>query len=164
GMQASRGAGSRHFDFHPNGRWVYSLNEEASTLDYASYDAGTGTLALRQTVSTLPPGYEGTNYTSEIHVSSDGRFVYVANRLHNSIAVLAINQIDGSATWLKEFWTQGDYPRHFGIEPNGNFMYVLHFRNDNITTFGIGRGTGHLEFPGQFTGAVNPSKIVFLAL
>jgi 6-phosphogluconolactonase len=163
-MQANPGAGPRHFDFHPNGRWVYSLNEEASTLDYVSYDAGSGALTLQQTISAPPPGYEGTNYTSEIHVSVDGRFVYVANRLHNSIAVLAIDPTDGTTTWRKEFWTQGDYPRHFGIEPNGNFMYVCHSRSDNITTFGVDRGTGHLEFTGQFTGVFNPSKIVFVAL
>ncbi len=163
-VQANPGAGPRHFDFHPNGRWVYSLNEEASTLDYLTYDAASGALAIQQTLSTLPPGYEGTDYTSEIHVTADGRFVYAANRLHNSIALLAINPADGSVTWLKEFWTQGDYPRYFGIEPNGNFLYVCHSRSDNITTFGIDRGTGHLEFTGQFTGVFNPSKVVFVAL
>ena len=163
-VQANPGAGPRHFDFHPNGHWLYSLNEEASTLDYMSYDPGSGALTLQQTVSTLPPGYQGTDYTSEIHVSADGRFVYAANRLHNSIAVLAIDPGDGTVTWLKEFWTQGDYPRHFGIEPFGNFLYVCHSRSDNITTFGVDRGTGHLEFTGQFTGLFNPSKIVFVAL
>jgi len=163
-VQANPGAGPRHFDFHRNGRWLYSLNEEASTLDYMTYDPASGALTLQQTVSTLPPGYQGTDYTSEVHVSADGRFVYAANRLHNSIAVLAIDPGDGTVTWLKEFWTQGDYPRYFGIEPFGNFLYVCHSRSDNITTFGVDRGTGHLEFTGQFTGLFNPSKIVFVTL
>jgi len=163
-LQANPGAGPRHFDFHPNGRWVYSLNEEASTLDYVSYDAASGALTMQQTVSALPPGYEGTNYTSEIHVTADGRFVYVANRLHNSIALLAIDPTDGTTSFRKDFWTQGDYPRYFGIEPNGNFLYVCHSRSDNITTFGVDRGTGHLEFTGQYTGVFNPSKIVFVGL
>jgi 6-phosphogluconolactonase (cycloisomerase 2 family) len=163
-VQAAPGAGPRHFDFHPNGRWLYSVNEEASTMDFMSWDATLGGLIIKQTISTLPPGYEGTNYTSEIHVSADGRFVYVANRLHNSIALIAIDPTDGTLTWLKEFWTQGDYPRHFGIEPNGNYMYVCHSRSDNVTSFGVDRGTGHLEFNGHFAGLFNPSKIVFLAL
>jgi 6-phosphogluconolactonase len=163
-MQANPGAGPRHFDFHPNGRWVYSLNEEASTLDYLSYDAASGGLILQQTTSTLPPGYEGTNYSSEIHVSADGRFVYAANRLHNAIALMAIDPTDGTTSFVKEFWTQGDYPRYFGIEPNGNFLYVCHSRSDNVTTFGVDHGTGHLEFTGKFTGVFNPSKIVFVGL
>jgi 6-phosphogluconolactonase (cycloisomerase 2 family) len=65
---------------------------------------------------------------------------------------------------VKEFWTQGDYPRYFGIEPNGNFLYVCHSRSDNVTTFGVDHGTGHLEFTGKFTGVFNPSKIVFVGL
>jgi 6-phosphogluconolactonase len=162
--QANPGAGPRHFDFHPNGRWLYSLNEEASTLDFMKYDASNGFLTPQQTISTLPPGYQGTAYASEIHVTADGRFVYAVNRLHNSIALLAINPTDGTVTWLKEFWTQADYPRYFGLEPNGNFLYVCHSKSDNITTFGVDRGTGHLEFTGQFTGLFNPSKIVFVTL
>ncbi len=163
-VQANPGAGPRHFDFHPNGRWLYSLNEEASTLDFMTYDSASGALILNQTLSTLPPGYQGTDYTSEIHVTSDGRFIYALNRLHNSLALLGIDGGTGSVTWLKEFWTQGDYPRHFGIEPNGNYLYICNQNSHNVMSFGVDRGTGHLEFTGQFAGVYQPSKIVFLAL
>ena len=82
------GDGPRHFHFHPNGRWFYSIQEESSTIVLFDYDASTGRLASRQTISTLPPGFAGSNFCSEILVSADGRFVYAGNRLHDSIAHL----------------------------------------------------------------------------
>ena len=133
-------------------------------MDFMTYDAASGKLTLQQTSSSLPAGYQGTNYPSEIHVSSDGRFVYAANRLHNSIAVFSIDQGGGWPKPVNEFWTRGDYPRHFAVEPTGNFLYCLHSRSDNITTFGIDRGTGDLDFTGAYTGVFNPSKIVFVTL
>src|SRR5438270_586871 len=79
------GDGPRHFYFHPNGRWLYSIQEEGSTIVQFDYDAATGRLAPRQTVSTLPSGHAGSNFYSEILVSDDGRFVYAGNRLHDHI-------------------------------------------------------------------------------
>jgi 6-phosphogluconolactonase (cycloisomerase 2 family) len=163
-VQATPGAGPRHFDFHPNGRWVYSLNEEASTVDVMAYNAGEGSLTIRQTLSSLPEGYEGTNFPSEIHVAEDGRFVYAANRLHDTIAIFSVNAATGLLTALGHVWTRGSYPRHFAIEPTGSFLYVLHSRSDNVTAFSVDRVAGLLEFTGKFTGVGNPSKIVFLAL
>ena len=67
------GDGPRHFHFHPNGRWLYSIQEEGSTVVLFDYDAATGRLTARQTVSTLPPGFAGSNFCSEILVSADGQ-------------------------------------------------------------------------------------------
>ena len=67
------GDGPRHFHFHPNGRWFYSIQEEGSTIVLFDYDAATGRLAPRQTISTLPPGFAGSNFCSEILVSADGQ-------------------------------------------------------------------------------------------
>src|SRR5208282_618489 len=84
------GDGPRHFHFHPNGRWFYSIQEEGSTVVSFDYDAAKGRLATRQTISTLPPGFAGSNFCSEILVSADGRFVYAGNRLHDSIGILSV--------------------------------------------------------------------------
>ena len=84
------GDGPRHFHFHPNGRWLYSIQEEGSTIVLFDYDAATGRLASRQTISTLPPGFAGSNFCSEILVSADGRFVYAGNRLHDSIGIFSV--------------------------------------------------------------------------
>jgi 6-phosphogluconolactonase len=163
-VQASPGAGPRHFDFHPNRRWLYSLNEESSTLDVMAYNAADGSLTIQQSVSTLPEGYEGTNYPSEIHVSEDGRVVYAANRLHDTIAVFSVDEASGRVTAAGHTWTRGSYPRHLALEPSGRFLYVLHSRSDNITSFAVAQGSGALDFTGRFTGVGNPSMIVFLAL
>ena len=155
------GDGPRHFAFHPNGRWLYSIQEEGSTLLLFDYDATRGLLTKRQSVSTLPQGFAGTNYTSEVMVSSDGRFVYAANRLHDSIAVFSIGKT-GEMAFASETWTRGDYPRSFNIDPTGNFLYSCNQRSDAVTTFRIDRKTGGLNFTGEYTAVGTPSMIAFL--
>ncbi len=155
------GDGPRHFKFHPNGRWMYSLQEEGSTLVLYDYDAANGNLTARQTISTLPKGFAGTNFTSEVAVSLDGRFLYAANRLYNSISHFAIDDA-GLLRYAGEAWTRGDYPRSFSIDPTGNFLYVCNQRSDAITTFRINRKTGSLTFTGQFTPVGTPAIIIFL--
>jgi 6-phosphogluconolactonase (cycloisomerase 2 family) len=155
------GDGPRHFAFHANGRWLYSLQEEASTLVLFDFDATRGTLTAKQTISTLPKDFTGTSFTSEVMVSPSGRFVYVANRLHDTLAVFAIGK-GGVLAWAGEVWTRGDYPRSFNIDPTGNFLYVCNQRSDVITAFRINRETGNLTFTGQYTPVGTPAIIIFL--
>ncbi len=155
------GDGPRHFAFHPNGNWMYSIQEEASTVVFFVYDGATGSLAPQQTVSTLPSGFTGTNFCSEIMVSPDGRFLYAANRLHNSIAVFSIGK-NGKLDKLGETLTQGDYPTQFSLAPGGKFLYVCNQRSDQITSFRVDRKTGMLDFTGQYTPIGTPTCISFL--
>jgi 6-phosphogluconolactonase len=157
------GDGPRHFYFHPNGRWFYSIQEESSTIVLFDYDARAGRLAARQTISTLPPGFAGSNFCSEILVSADGRFVYAGNRLHDSIGIFSIGP-DGTLAFLGEEWTRGDYPRSFNVDPAGQFLYCCNQRADNIAVFRRDRQTGGLNFTGHYTAVGNPSMIVFLDL
>ena len=154
------GDGPRHFSFHPNGRWMYSIQEEGSTIVLFDYDAGKGGLAPRQTISSLPPGYAGSNFCSEIMVSPDGRFVYAGNRLHDSIGIFAIGK-DGTLSFVTEEWTRGDYPRSFAFDPSGGFLYSCNQRADNIACFRVDKKTGGLKFTGHYTPVGNPSIIVF---
>ena len=155
------GDGPRHFAFHPNRRWFYSLQEEASTLATYDFDSSMGRLTLRQTISTLPKGFAGTNFTSEVLVSSDARFVYAANRLHDSIAWFRIGS-DGTLTLAGETWTRGDYPRSFNIDPSGTFLYSCNQRGDAIASFRVNRNTGELTFTGNYTPVGTPAIILFL--
>ena len=157
------GAGPRHFFFHPNGRWCYSLQEEASNIVLFDYDAVSGRLTSRQTISSLPPGFAGSNFTSEIVVSADGRFVYAGNRLHDSIGIFSVGT-DGELRFAGEEWTRGDYPRSFNFDPSGQFLYCCNQRADNVTVFRVDRKTGGLVFTGHYTPVGNPSSIVFLDL
>jgi 6-phosphogluconolactonase len=157
----SPGAGPRHFAFHPNGRWFYSLNEEASTLDFMIYDARHGSLQPVEEISTLPSKFVGTNFTSEVIVSPDGRFIYAANRLHDTIAIFAIDGT-GAPRLIGEEWTRADYPRSCNIDPSGNFLFVCNHRGDSITTFRIDRGGRGLKFTDRYTPVGSPAVIVFL--
>ena len=157
------GDGPRHFFFHPNGRWLYSIQEEGSNVVLFDYDAQNGRLAARQTISTLPPGFAGSNFCSEILVSADGRFLYAGNRLHDSIAIFSVSDT-GALTYIGEEWTRGDYPRSFNFDPAGRFLYSCNQRGDNVAVFGVDRKTGRLTFTGHYAPVGNPSMIVFLDL
>jgi 6-phosphogluconolactonase (cycloisomerase 2 family) len=82
------------------------------------YDGDTGKLTERQTLSSLPPGYAGSNFCSEILVSGDGKFVYAGNRLHDSIGIFAVGR-DGRLEHRADEWTRGNYPRSFSFTPMG---------------------------------------------
>jgi 6-phosphogluconolactonase len=155
------GDGPRHFTFHENGRWFYSLQEEASTVVFFHFDPATGSLHAEQTISTLPPGFKGTSFTSEILLSSDGRFLYTANRLHDTIAIFSVGR-DGRLTYTGETSTRGDYPRHIQFDPAGTFLYSCNQRSDIIASFRVDRKTGQLTFTGQYTPVGSPACIIFL--
>lgn len=156
------GDGPRHFAFHPNGRWFYSLQEEASTVAVFDYDAAKGKLAAKQTVSSVPKGFAGTSFTSEVLISGDGRFLYAANRLHDTIAWFSIGAA-GMLTFAGEEWTRGDYPRSFGLDPSGRFLYSCNQRSDAVACFRVNRQTGALTFTGQYTAVGTPAMILFLS-
>ena len=154
------GDGPRHFHFHPNGRWMYSLQEEGSTIVLFDYDPSNGRLTSRQTISSLPPGYAGSNFCSGILVSEDGRFVYVGNRLHDSIGIFSVGD-SGELAFVTEEWTRGDYPRSFNFTPSGEFLYSCNQRADNLAAFRVDKQSGRLSFTGHYVPVGNPSIVVF---
>lgn len=154
------GDGPRHFHFHPNGRWLYSLQEEGSTIVRFDYDPVRGRLVARQTISSLPPGFAGSNFCSGILVSDDGRHVYVGNRLHDSVGIFAVGQ-KGDLTFVADEPTRGNYPRSFNFDPTRLFLYTCNQRGDNIAVFRVNRNSGGLSFTGHYTPVGNPSIIVF---
>ena len=156
------GDGPRHFAFHPSGRWFYSLQEEGSTVVAFDYDPVHGRLTAKQTVSSLPKGFAGSNFPAEVMISSDGKFLYASNRLHDSVAWFSIGAT-GTLAWRGEEWTRGDHPRAFNFDPTGNFFYVCNQFADAITTFRINRTTGALTFTGQYTPVGSPASIIFLS-
>ena len=157
----SPGAGPRHFAFHPNGVWFYLLNEESSTLAFMLYNPSRGFLQTIDEISTLPEGFVGTNFTSEIMVSPNGDFIYAANRLHDTIAIFSIDRT-GHPELIDEEWTRGDYPRSFNIDPSGQYMYVCNQRSDAVTTFRVDGNGRRLRFADRYTPVGSPACIIFL--
>jgi 6-phosphogluconolactonase len=157
---ASAGAGPRHFVFHPNGRVFYNLYEEASQLVVYDWNPQTAAATLKQKVTTVP-NYAGTNFTSEIVISPDARFLYVGNRLHNTIGIFAVDAA-GRVRWIGEEWTRGDYPRNIALDPSGEFLVACNHRSDQATVFRVDRATGRLRFTDQYLAVGSPSMLTFL--
>lgn len=118
------GAGPRHLAFHPNGKWVYLVNEQGQSVTHCDYDAAAGRLSLRDTVSTTPPEWDKSKGScADIHVSADGRFVYASNRGHDSLAVFSIHPETGALTSLGQTPTEKT-PRSFALLPGGEKFVV----------------------------------------
>jgi len=154
------GNGPRHFAFHPNGHWLYLVEEEASVAAFFHFDPVTGALEQQQSLSILPGGFAGTSFASEIVVSSDGKFLYCANRLHDTIAVCAIGA-EGKLRLIGETSTLGDYPRHCGIDPTGNFLLVCNQKSDAIVSLKRNEVTGALSVA-SYAAVGTPGILVFV--
>ncbi|MBZ7662002.1 MULTISPECIES: lactonase family protein [Klebsiella] len=159
---SSPGAGPRHFVFTPQGDGLWLINEEASTLTFYHLDKQTGLLREGKTVSTLPKEYKGTSFAAGLVLSRDGKQLYVANRLHNSIAHFTV-LADGSLSHQEDIWTRGDYPRTLTLDSQGQWLYVMNQRSDNITRFRVAPKDGRLTFSPDYTPVGAPSQMVISA-
>ncbi len=158
------GAGPRHFDFHPNGRFAYLINELASSITVLRYVADLGILGEIETVSTLPDDFDGESTCADIHVAPSGKFVYGSNRGHDSIAMFAIDQATGRLTSLGNESTQGQTPRNFAIDPSGSWLLAANQDTNTIVTFHIDQQTGHLHPTGHQTHVPAPVCIKLLPI
>jgi 6-phosphogluconolactonase len=156
------GAGPRHLTFHPNGKYVYVINELDSSLTIFKYDAIKGTLQQFETVSTLPRDFTGTSYCADIHISRSGRFIYGSNRGHNSIVVFAVDARTGRLNLVEHISTEGNWPRNFTLDPSERFLLVANQRSDNVVTFHVDAATGRLTPAGQQAEIPVPVCLQFL--
>lgn len=160
--KVNAGAGPRHFDFHPDSRHAYVINEIQSTVTAFDYNAAKGVLTEVETVSTLPKDFKGNNSTADVHVHPSGRFLYGSNRGHDSIAVYTIDNKTGRLSLVEVEPTQGKTPRNFGIDPSGTFLLAANQSSDTIVVFRIDPKTGALEPTGQTVQSPAPVCIKFL--
>jgi 6-phosphogluconolactonase len=160
-VEAPSGSAPRHFAFHPNGKYFYNLYEHDAKVAVYDYDGSRGAMRLRQSVSTLPPKFAGSNLAAEILVSPDGRFLYVSNRLHSTLAVFAIAE-DGQLKLTSETWVHADYPRSAALDPSGEIIFSCNQKGDSITSFRVNPASGALAFTGRFEPVGSPAVMVML--
>jgi 6-phosphogluconolactonase len=153
------GAGPRHLAFHPNGRYAFGINELDATLITFAYNEGI--LTPLQTVSTLPPDFDGERSGAACRVAPAGRFVYGANRGHDSIAIFAFDETTATLAPVGYEPTQGQTPRDFAIDPSGTFLLVANQDTDTVVTFRIDQQTGQLEHTGHVAHIPNPTCLEF---
>jgi len=181
------GHGPRHLVFHPNGELAFVVNELDSTVDVLEYDAelaaeiiasggcapGTSPRSQRsclrviQTISTLVDGFVGKSHCAEIKVGPDGRFLYVANRFSDSLAVFSINAeacgrgaADPVLRRVQVVSSEGKTPRHFSFDPTGRLMLVANTDNDSLCIFDIHPVDGSLTFTGRKYRVPSPNYVL----
>ena len=157
---ANSGTGPRHLAFSSDGKFLYVLGELQSTLTVFSNDAET--FRLLQTAPMLPTGFSGRNDASEIEIHPNGKFLYAANRGHDSIAAFHIDSATGKLTSAGDFSVEGKEPRHFAIDPAGRYLLAENQLSDKIMTFRIDQKSGALTPTGDTAGVPSPVCLVFL--
>jgi 6-phosphogluconolactonase len=156
------GAGPRHLAQHPNGRFVYVINELASTITAFAYDARTGALREIETVSTLPADFKGSTTTAEVVIHPNGRFLYGSNRGHDSLAIFRVDGRSGRLTPLGHQSTLGKTPRNFAIAPGGRFLVAANQDSDSLVVFRINQNSGALTPVGSPVTTSMPVCVRFL--
>jgi 6-phosphogluconolactonase len=156
------GSGPRHFAFHPSGKFAYVCGEMTSTVHAMTYDADKGVLKVVQSLSTLPNEVKG-NSTAETQVHPSGKWVYVSNRGHDSIAVFKVDEATGHLTAVGHQSTGGKVPRNFGIDPTGKFLIAANQNSNNVVVFAIDEKTGMPKPTGHEVQVSKPVCVKFMA-
>ena len=164
-FDTAAGAGPRHFAFHPDGRTAYICGEMDMTITACDYDPEKGVLSKTQTLSTLPEGAKRKGAsTAEVVVHPSGKFVYVSNRGHNSIAVFAIGAKTRVLTPMGYESKGISTPRNFAIEPTGNFMLVANQDGHSVVAFRIDQKKGTLTPTGNSVEIPSPVCVRFVPI
>ncbi|MFI7407197.1 lactonase family protein [Streptomyces sp. NPDC049627] len=145
--QAEPGAGPRHLTFHPGGRYAYLANEVDDTVAVCSYDPGTGRLGIGEEQSTGTGS--GTSYPAQIVVTPHGRYAYLANRGHNSLARYAVESDGARLRLLGTVPVSGDFPRQIALSPDGTLLFAANQRSSTVSVFHVDADSGELRLAGE---------------
>lgn len=143
-VQMQKDLGPRRLVFHPGGKYAYVNAEKGSAVTVFAYQAAGGTLKELQTLSTLPPGFTGRNQTAEMQIDRAGRFLYVSNRGHDTIAIFSIDARHGTLTAVGHAPSGGRRPRYFALDPTGQFLLVANQDTHTVIVNRIDAKTGLL--------------------
>lgn len=155
------GAGPRHLTFHPNGKRVYAINELLNSVTVFNYDADSGTLSEKQTISTLPGEFKGTSHCADVKITPDGRFLYGTNRGHDSIAAYQVGE-DGKLSLIAIRPSHGKGPQNLAITPDGAWLLCANMPGNSVGVFRIDPKSGRLMAAGAPVKHPSPSCIMFL--
>ncbi len=157
------GGGPRHMKFHTSGEWVYVLNELDLSVTVFDYDAKAGTMTPKQTIPTVPKeelSKEQAKSSSEIRVHPSGRFVYSANRGHDTITAFRVNQENGQLSVIEREFVRGATPRNFNIDPSGQWLLAAGQDSHTLASFKVDQETGELTY--NRSNVTAPSAICVL--
>jgi 6-phosphogluconolactonase (cycloisomerase 2 family) len=154
--------GPRHYCFHPTQDLVYFSNEQGSSVSSYRLDPAAGTLSAVQTISTLPDGYTARNTCSQIHLVPSAKFLYVANRGHNSIAGFAAD----TSGWLTAngHISTERVPSNFILDPEGRFVFAAGSESGRLASYRINDETGTLRRLATYTLGRRPMGMLAIRL
>jgi 6-phosphogluconolactonase len=155
------GAGPRHSKITADGRFLYVVNELTGSVSVFARDLESGVLTLLETVSTLEDGFSGKNDSSEIRLHPTERFIYVANRGPDTLAVLVRDVRTGLLTRIQTISTGGDHPRNFAVSPDGRWLVCANRDSNNLVVFGIDPASGRLTDGNHRTTVPEPVCVLF---
>jgi 6-phosphogluconolactonase len=158
-----KNVGPRHICFHPTLDLVYSSDEQGSSATAYKFDRSAGTLSPFQTISTLPDDYDETNTCSQIQISPSGKFLYVPNRGHDSIASFTIDGSTGSLTATGRVPTEA-VPRAFSLDPRGNFLLVSGGDSGRLASYRVDQDNGTLTPLDTYEGGSRPMWVAIIDL
>jgi len=141
------GSGPRRLQLHPNGRFLYVNHETDSKVTV--FEVHDARLTAVQTISTRPDGYTANNSTAEIQIDREGKWLYVSNRGHDSLALYAVDPGKGTLTLVEHIPSLGRTPRNITIDPSNEYLFCANQNGENVVVFGIDHRTGHLTPTGS---------------
>ena len=156
-VEMTPGSGPRHLCVHPNGKWIYVVNELNNTATRVVKAENKWQVA--ESISTLPDDFDGFSFCADIHISNDGKFVYASNRGHNSIAIFSVDE-KGVLSLIANESVRGDHPRNFALSPDNKFLLVANKDTENIVVFKRSDATGLLSYVSEIK-ALSPVCILF---
>jgi 6-phosphogluconolactonase (cycloisomerase 2 family) len=161
-VDARSGAGPRHVVFHPEQPVAWVANELDSTVTTYRWNKTRGTLSPVDVVSTLPGDFTADNQAAEIVFAPSTRTLYVSNRGHESIALYRVNPTTGIPRPLGWQPSGGKYPRYFGLDPSGRFLYAANMESNGIKLFDVSARSGALSPTRQNSKTASPVTIAFV--
>ncbi|HEX8984572.1 MAG TPA: lactonase family protein [Bryobacteraceae bacterium] len=158
------GSGPRHVIFHPNGKLVYVVSENTSTVTTFAWDGAAGTLKALETISGQPKDWSAKTDGAEIQVHPSAKFVYSSNRADsNNISTFRVTK-KGTLEFAGVTPSGGKSPRYFGLDPTGVWMIAANEGTDNLTLFRVDASTGKLTPAGKTVHLFKPVCVKFLAV
>ncbi len=171
-VQLKQGTGPRHLVFSSDNRFAYVLNELVGTVTTLALDARTGLLTEQESESVLPAdsklgpgmprgavGTPGANqaprntdndiWASDLHLTSDGRFLYAGERTSGTLATLRVDAATGKLAYVASTPTEKQ-PRGFAIDPSGRFLVASGEKSDTISVYSIDASSGALKLLNKY--------------
>lgn len=156
------GSGPRHLAFHPDGHHAYVLNELEPTVTVCRWDPEAGALTPLGETRVVGDDVTVPTYPSEVVAAHDGRFLWTANRGHDSIAVLALDAAGERAELVTTVECGGAWPRHLALDPSGRRLYASNERSGDVTWFDVDADTGVPRRAGTLEGVPAASCVIFV--